>query len=544
MGENTVQEVKIITEGTARIFEEGNVFYNPVQEFNRDVSICVLNTFFEIYHKELDLKEANRAKPSNKPKKKIRILEALAATGLRSIRYAKEVKGFDEVVANDLLNGAVKMIKKNVEANGVEDKVTVNHADATIFMYTSTSYDKRFTVIDLDPYGTPSKFIDAAIQSIEDGGLLCITATDMAVLAGNTPEACIVKYGSVPIRSKACHELALRILLRSIESQANKYGRYIKPLLSLSIDFYVRLFVRVYTGQFQCKESSTKQSMVFQCTGCETLTLQPLAYKKTSIDNPNSIKFNLPTGPYVNTNCEHCSNKHHMGGPIWSANIHDFDFVNNLINYVKIEGTNLGTYSRLIGVLTMVQEELPDVPLYYKIDQICHHMRVATIPALKMRSAILHENYRVSYSHACKNSIKTDAPISLLWDILRYWAKLNPVNPAKITEGSVVKALLSKEPTKEYEFDFIHQDANPPSRRDALTRFQINPTVNWGPGTRNQLMVEGNKPSISKNIRNQGKNKKKRNNNDDNEEEKLPDSKHVKIDDAEMTESDEIKVTL
>lgn len=57
-------------------------------------------------------------------------------------------------------------------------------------MYTSTSPEKRFTVIDLDPYGGPNKFLDAAIQSIDEGGLLMVTATDMAVLAGNTPEAC------------------------------------------------------------------------------------------------------------------------------------------------------------------------------------------------------------------------------------------------------------------------------------------------------------------------------------------------------------------
>lgn len=57
-------------------------------------------------------------------------------------------------------------------------------------MYTSTSNDKKFTVVDLDPYGGPNKFLDGAIQCIEEGGLLLCTATDMAVLAGNTPEAC------------------------------------------------------------------------------------------------------------------------------------------------------------------------------------------------------------------------------------------------------------------------------------------------------------------------------------------------------------------
>jgi len=36
----------------------------------------------------------------------------------------------------------------------------------------------------------------------------------------------------------------VRILLACIEQHANRYKRHITPLLSLSIDFYVRVFVR------------------------------------------------------------------------------------------------------------------------------------------------------------------------------------------------------------------------------------------------------------------------------------------------------------
>lgn len=72
----------------------------------------------------------------------------------------------------------------------VENIVKPHQADAMALMYTSTAFEKRFTVIDLDPYGGPNKFLDGAVQSIEEGGLLLVTATDMAVLAGNTPEAC------------------------------------------------------------------------------------------------------------------------------------------------------------------------------------------------------------------------------------------------------------------------------------------------------------------------------------------------------------------
>ena len=44
-------------------------------------------------------------------------------------------------------------------------------------------------VVDLDPYGTAAPFIDAAVQSVNDTGLLCVTCTDLSVLATtNYPE--------------------------------------------------------------------------------------------------------------------------------------------------------------------------------------------------------------------------------------------------------------------------------------------------------------------------------------------------------------------
>lgn len=42
-----------IKEGSTEILSEGHVFYNPVQQFNRDLSICVLNAFSKQFHNEL-----------------------------------------------------------------------------------------------------------------------------------------------------------------------------------------------------------------------------------------------------------------------------------------------------------------------------------------------------------------------------------------------------------------------------------------------------------------------------------------------------------
>lgn len=37
-----------------------------------------------------------------------------------------------------------------------------------------------YDAVDLDPYGTPAQLLDSAVQAVSEGGLLLITATDMA----------------------------------------------------------------------------------------------------------------------------------------------------------------------------------------------------------------------------------------------------------------------------------------------------------------------------------------------------------------------------
>jgi tRNA G26 N,N-dimethylase Trm1 len=62
-----------------------------------------------------------------------------------------------------------------------------------------------FDVIDLDPYGSAAEFLDSAVQAVAEGGLLCVTCTDSAILAGNYSETCFAKYGSMSIRGTLHH---------------------------------------------------------------------------------------------------------------------------------------------------------------------------------------------------------------------------------------------------------------------------------------------------------------------------------------------------
>ena len=181
---DTIQYQKI-QEGKAEILFPQNqeVFYNPVQQFNRDMSIAAIKTWAS-----MDRQQRLASKKLSSEEPKYRVLEALAASGLRSIRYAKEIGGLDQVVANDLSEEAVESITRNVAHNDVSNIVIPNQGDASGYMYQCRDPSKRFHIVDLDPYGTAAPFIDAAVQSVTDGGLLCVTCTDLAVLCGNYPE--------------------------------------------------------------------------------------------------------------------------------------------------------------------------------------------------------------------------------------------------------------------------------------------------------------------------------------------------------------------
>ena len=49
------------------------------------------------------------------------LLEALAATGLRSVRYLKEIPHVRKLLANDLLPTATELMKKNFDFNELDE---------------------------------------------------------------------------------------------------------------------------------------------------------------------------------------------------------------------------------------------------------------------------------------------------------------------------------------------------------------------------------------------------------------------------------------
>lgn len=515
-----------VTEGKATILvpegakvgedksEVQQVFYNPIQQFNRDLSVLAIKTYGE---ERLERRRQRESQQSNKSKKRKRgendqqedhakpqdptaaterkepepertipfkILDALSASGLRALRYAHELPFVTEVTSNDLSPSAAESIKANVELNGLQDKIKVNNDDALALMYRSiadnlskSARDRRpapakngWDVIDLDPYGTAAPFLDAAVQAVrDDGGLLAVTCTDSAIWAGHSyGEKTFSQYGGTPLKGSHSHEVGLRLIINAIASSAARYGLDVEPLLSLSIDYYVKIFVRVTKSPQNVKFLGSKTMLVYSCdSGCGAWQTQHFMKSKTAMNKKGTqhyYKWSVAQGPTMDQHCAHCGAKPHITGPMYAGPLHNNDFIRRLLEHVyKADKSVYGTLPRLEGVLvTALEEYLPapepedkvtpkedaaatiDLhPFYFEPSRISGFVSCHCPSQDMLRGALIHLGYRVTRSHCRPGSIKTDAPWSTIWWVMMEWIRQKaPIKPANIKSTSPAHKLL------------------------------------------------------------------------------------------------------
>lgn len=542
MSQINVDDYVTVKEGKATILslKENKVFYNPIQQFNRDLSVTAIRAWSELYLQSKEGKRETRKRTISEAEKEstegeeksastttpfITILEALSATGLRAIRYGHEIPLLKQVVANDLLPEAVKSIDRNIEYNNLKDKVSSNLGDAIHYM---SGGQNKFHVVDLDPYGTATPFIDGALQSINEEGLLLVTCTDAGVLAGSGyPEKCFALYGgnnfgNTYIGGEANHEAGLRLILHMIATNAAKYKKTIEPLLSLSIDFYMRVFIRVKTSPMSVKHLASSTMITYHCVGCGNKLNQFLGRVETKKNGTK--KFQTALGPPVGVRCEYCTSLHHLAGPMWGGPLHNHEFIDTVMKINDSHDTSVyGTTERIRGMVTVAKNELLE-PFYFNLNQLSSYFKSPPIPINDLCKAIGNLGYDVSLTHAQKNCIKTTAPWNVVLQINRQWlikcnkealektkemletqqdedkkAKLvkkiesleNDISMSpNLTEGMVGYKILSraKETLPELEVNFDDRcevsDKINKFRKLKIVRYQENPTKNWGPKSR------------------------------------------------------------
>ena len=438
-------------------------------------------------------------KTEKTPLEPITILEGMCATGLRAIRYARELDDVKCIVANDLDPTAALAVENNKRYNALEseevkarvDKIVTNCGDVRVV---ALQHEKCFDVVDLDPYGTPSQQLESAVLAPVEGGLLCVTATDMSVLCGNNGEVGWTKYASYPLKAKYCHEQSTRILLAAIQSAAVKNRRYIVPVLSTQIDFYARVYVRVYSSAVNCKSAASNLSYVFQCVGCDSFELQPLgrleekSHERTGKTYtrfmPGKLSVTVEHNEHGDRKCHNCGWGMNVGGPIWSAPVHDKQWVESVLKDVKESSDErYPGKEKVRALLTNCSEELSDSPLHYCLHSMAGTLKITPPTLALFRSAIINAGYKVSGVHCNQLAVKTNAPSNVLWDIMKCWEKEHPAQEDFKNSKSPGASILKKEPIVQAKWTRVH-GAFSKAQMAGETRFPTNPEENWGPKNR------------------------------------------------------------
>ena len=432
---------------------------------------------------------------------RFRILDALSASGLRALRYASEISFVTEVVANDRDKKAVQAIKMNVQHNNLSSSIKPTTGDALGHMY-SIAYPSpnshgpahisgKYDVVDLDPYGTAAPFIDAALQALEDGGMLCVTSTDSGVFAScGYSEKTFALYGGMPIKGLHSHEGGLRLLLHAVATSASRHGLAIEPLLSLSLDFYARLFIRVRKSPADVKFLAGKTMVVYDCDhGCGAWTLQPLGRHNKYKNSDTNWRYTIAQAPASNQHCEHCGSKTHLAGPMWGGPLHNPVFLEKTLQDLKFADPEIyQTKPRIEGMLDTALDELivfsdtmslregplptqpngkgkakasteaeekqtqtqtrdliprtpPETidhhPFFFIPSALCKVIHAVAPSDTQVKGALRHAGYKATRSHCRPGSIKTDAPWSAIWEIMREWVRQKkPVKEGAVKEGT------------------------------------------------------------------------------------------------------------
>jgi tRNA (guanine26-N2/guanine27-N2)-dimethyltransferase len=190
-------------------------FYNPTMRTNREITMGVL----EAHSDDVDA------------------FFPLAGTGIRPLRCLKETNTLSSAVVNDINQHFPDRFSSYAEQNnvGLED-VRIEQEDAR-----SLAFDLRsFDFVEVDPFGSPNKYLDSCIQQLRDGGVIAVTATDTAPLSGTYPTTCRRKYWADPRRTYEMHEFGLRILIRKIQLVGAQHNRALTPLVSYASDHYFK----------------------------------------------------------------------------------------------------------------------------------------------------------------------------------------------------------------------------------------------------------------------------------------------------------------
>jgi tRNA (guanine26-N2/guanine27-N2)-dimethyltransferase len=345
-------------------------FFNQAARLNRDISVLAYKAFIS------DFKYSKR-----------NFADSFSGIGARALRVAVEAPEIEQIYLNDINFAAIEMAKKAAELNSVSSKCFFTTNKVLKFLAEhGTSNNDRFSIIDLDPFGSPASYIDSVLRSIISGGLISVTATDSAVLCGVYPDVCMRKYYGRPVKTFYANEVAIRLIVSLIALTASRLDLAIQPLFAHTTMHYLRVYVKILYSNIQANKVYKNIGYLLHCFKCG-----------------NRYAIAQYDGSKV---CSLCGAKYTIGGPLWVSKLFDKNLVEKMAYYDHCSESSLNSIKKM---LYESKGELDDIPYYFRSDEIASKLKRNPQPLRKIIETLIEAGFRASLTSLNSAAFKTNA---------------------------------------------------------------------------------------------------------------------------------------
>ncbi|NIQ06193.1 MAG: hypothetical protein GWO20_10855 [Candidatus Korarchaeota archaeon] len=353
------------------------VFYNPKMELNRDISVLILKAYIENFERG-----------------DTRYMEGLAASGIRGFRISKELQTSVEIILNDINPRATALMEYNRALLNTQEKIEIFNLDFNFLCHKLKKESQLPNVIEIDPFGTPTPFLHAAINALDyENAMLICSATDLTVLHGKYPKVALRKYGSKIINTPFSKELSIRALLYTIGRIAGNFNRYIKPLVGFFFDNFAKVAVLINKGKRKANAMWEKIGWLHFCPVC------------------HSFWFHSGITPRNVTECNHQQTQ--VAGPLWLDSIVDENFGTSMLSTLDdLPIRNQNSWKLRKAIRRSLKGK--DIPFFYDVNRIAQRLSLPLPKVNEVVEGIRTKGHNAYRTHFCSTGVKTNIPARLV----------------------------------------------------------------------------------------------------------------------------------
>ncbi len=366
---------------TQRVPPKSPAFFNPLAKVNRNLSIMAYKAFIQDMNSDTTF------------------ADALCGVGARGLRVAVEVPGVRQIYLNDINPIAINCAKKSADLNHIIGLCNFSTEDTCKFLVEhSIRNGERFTMIDLDPFGSPSTYIDCLLRAVQDEGLVSVTATDTAVLSGVHPEVCFRRYYGRPLNNQFSNETAVRILMSLIALTASRLGLAIHPLFVHVNLNYIRIYAKIAASHSKANKVQQNIGYIQYCYKC---------------GNRNTVR-EIGRSEV----CNICGGSFKLSGLLWIEKLFDKEFIEKMSKYATNNYASNRRNNLEHLLLRICIDEIDDIPYYFRSDEVASKLKKNSFPLLTIIDKLSTAGYRASKTSLNAGAFKTDATIDQILKIL------------------------------------------------------------------------------------------------------------------------------